>query len=102
MKGIKVFLFSARRAETALAPDGVGEFVLFFVFREKVRSDYELSDSFALRDGLSLFAVIVERDFDFSAIIAVDNPDLICGSKPAFARQSRRNRAVFRPRCPCL
>ena len=47
-----------------------------------------MSDSFALRDDLIGFAVIVERDFDFAAIIAVDNPDFICGGKSAFARQT--------------
>ena len=73
--------FSTGRSEPARSTYCIGKLVCKFKLSLKERYDCKLCDSLTILNGGGNIRVIMERYSDLTAVIGINNTDLICGSK---------------------
>ena len=81
-------LLTSSRTKSALPTHRLRQLFTLNELCGQVGCDYKLSDSFAAGNRLGYFAVVVQGNFNFAAIVAVDNTDFICRGKPLFCCKS--------------
>lgn len=89
------------RTETALATHRIGELIRLHKISCEIRGDDHLRNAFAVLDGLRFCTLIVKGYQNFTAVVSIDDTDLVgrglkCICTPRFYPRPRRNRHLSR------
>lgn len=80
----RICLNPTGRTETALATHRIGELIRLHKISCEIRGDDHLRNAFAVLDGLRFCTLIVKGYQNFTAVVSIDDTDLV-GPEPGRA-----------------